>query len=335
MASHLRHKKAFTLKSQLVARTEAVAGADSPTQNLTSIPAGYVRKILHRNVPPAAGEFRNPTAISGFTGLRACPHFFVPNLLRPFSSRFSQPTAISGLSGRLRLLPAALILAAAQCAGICAGGPRDGAAAAYYVPAERFTQAAFPPPPSVDSEEQRADDAVLEQWRKKRTDADCLRANRTFYITFAHLWGENSPFPQPLPPEVRDFFSRVDSDIGTAARMMKNRYRRPRPDNQNPCPDPRAADGRPGGGGYSYPSTHAAISRVFAEALADLVPKRRDEFIAAADGIAFDRVVIGVHYPSDISAGKKFGVMFHDEMLKSEAYRRDMAQAKIFLLSPR
>jgi acid phosphatase (class A) len=80
--------------------------------------------------------------------------------------------------------------------------------------------------------------------------------------------------------------------------------------------------------GYSYPSTHAAISRVFAHVLTDIIPLRKAEFFAKSDEIARDRVIIGVHYPSDIAAGKDLGDMYHSRLLESEAYRRDLSRIK-------
>lgn len=97
-----------------------------------------------------------------------------------------------------------------------------------------------------------------------------------------------------------------------------------------PCPGPNS--GIKKGGGYSYPSSHAAISRVFAAVLADIAPERKAEFFAKADEIARDRVIIGVHYPADIAAGKDLGDLFHSELLKSETYLQDLKRVKTLLL---
>jgi len=193
-----------------------------------------------------------------------------------------------------------------------------------YVPLERLEAATIPPPPAAGSAADKADAAAVLAWKEKRTDADCARADRTFYVTFAALWGDRSPFPQPLPAEVQRFFDRIDGEIGTAVRQAKDRYQRPRPDLLPPSPGPRRGKMR----GYSYPSTHAAISRVFADVLGDVVPGRKAEFIARADAIAHDRVVIGVHYPTDVVAGKAFGDLFHAHLLRSEAYRQDLQRVR-------
>jgi len=209
--------------------------------------------------------------------------------------------------------------------GLIYGKVRSVSTQANYVPAEQFNTVPFMPAPAADSEVWKNDTAVMLDWQGKRTDADCERANNTFIVTFPYFWGENSPFPQPLPAKVQNFFDRLDSDIGNVARVMKNRCQRPRPKVYNPCPGPSSR-------GYSYPSGHAAMSRVFAYVLTDIVPERKAGFFAKADQIAFDRVIIGVHYPSDIAAGKVLGEIFHDELLKSYVYLNDLEKIKTFLV---
>ncbi len=207
---------------------------------------------------------------------------------------------------------------------------RQAATQNTYVSIEKFNALPFPSPPAPCSEKWKNDSAVLADWRGKRSQADCDRADSSFFVAFDSFWGKKSPFPEPLPVEVQVFFDRLDSDIGTIAKVMKNCYKRPRPDNPSPCPWTNARMKK--NKGYSYPSTHAAISRVFANVLTDIVPQRKSAFIARADEIARDRVIIGVHYPSDIAAGKDLGDLFHAELIKSEAYRNDLVNIKALLV---
>ena len=51
-----------------------------------------------------------------------------------------------------------------------------------------------------------------------------------------------------------------------------------------------------------------------------------------ADEIAQDRVIGGVHFSTDIAAGKVFGDLYHNELLKSEAYKRDIERMKALRL---
>jgi acid phosphatase (class A) len=230
-----------------------------------------------------------------------------------------------------------LLLAAALALGACAhGGPvsvleqRSGeqARSASYVAPELFASVLFPPPPVPDSAEQQADLAGVLAWQNKRTEADCARAARTANDEYDAFWGDRSPFPGPVPGEFKEFFARVAADFEEALDRIKDRFKRPRPfaaypDDARPCIKKSKS--------FSYPSGHSSAARATAGILSDLVPQRRDEFYSKADAIALDRLVGGVHYPADIAAGKAFGDLFHEELLKSADYRREMEKMKALL----
>ena len=197
-----------------------------------------------------------------------------------------------------------------------------------YVSSEIFKTAEFAPPPAAGSTAQKADIAAVLDLQQKRTDADCARAIATDNAGYDFFWGDKKPFPTPMPDEVKKFFKRLDYDAGESVSVMKNKFGRPRPfiayKEARPCIKKTF--------GYSYPSGHAFYSRFFADVMGDIIPSRKDEFIKRADGIAADRVLGGVHYPTDVAAGKVFGDDFHAQLLKSPAYLRDVEKMKIFLV---
>jgi len=197
-----------------------------------------------------------------------------------------------------------------------------------YVNAEVFKTSAFQPPPAPGSEAQKADLAAVLDWQQKRTAADCSRSQATADADYDFFWGDKQLFPSPLPPEVKNFLKRLDYDAGEAIYNMKNRYARLRPfkgyAEVQPCIKKSKS--------YSYPSGHASYSRIFVDVLGDIAPERREEFVKRADEVAADRVVGGVHYPTDIAAGKVFGDDFHTRLLQSPAYLKDVEQMKKFLL---
>ena len=110
--------------------------------------------------------------------------------------------------------------------------------------------------------------------------------------------------------------------------VLKNKFERPRPfityKEVVPCIHKSS--------GYSYPSGHSSYARLFANVLGDIIPLRKDEFVKRADEIAMDRVLGGVHYPTDITAGKVFGDEFHSQLLKSPAYLQDIEKMKALLV---
>ncbi|MBI4350868.1 MAG: phosphatase PAP2 family protein [Elusimicrobia bacterium] len=232
----------------------------------------------------------------------------------------------------MNFLKKQLVLTAALALGACAHTPPAGTGQApvqqaYYVDAEQFRTVRFNQPPAPGSMQQEADIAAVLSWQNKRNEADCAKARRTSEETYDSFWSGKSPFAEPLPAAVKDFFERLASDLGKADKNMKERFRRPRPymayAEVRPCVKKPES--------FSYHSGHALYARVFACVLTDIVPERRAEFHAKSDEISRDRVIGGVHYPADITAGKAFADLYHEELLKSEAYRKDIKKMKALL----
>jgi len=197
--------------------------------------------------------------------------------------------------------------------------PRGGAG--NYIDAASLPEVArFPPPPSPDSSAQKADLATLHRWQDKRTAGECSRARAEQIPTFDTLFGSVSPFPSPLPADAARFFSRVSADADSAAGILKNRFQRPRPPLQDSTLQPCAK--LPSGN--SYPSFHATLARVFALILSDLAPARRAEFIARGDQAGLDRVIAGVHFPSDVAASRNLADDLYAEFGKSSAFKSDL-----------
>ena len=59
--------------------------------------------------------------------------------------------------------------------------------------------------------------------------------------------------------------------------------------------------------GLSFPSSHSTSSFAAAQAFAPLLP--RGPLFGAACGMAFSRLYLGVHYPSDVAAGAALGTV--------------------------
>jgi acid phosphatase (class A) len=185
----------------------------------------------------------------------------------------------------------------------------------------------FPPPPAAGSSADKADLAAVLQWQKDRTPEQCSEAMAQSDQSFVSFFGDVSPFAKPLPAAVGAFFKRVSDDSGNANRYIKKIYQRDRPflrsSELKPCLG-RAQ-------GFSYPSGHATDSHLFGLILSDLLPRQGAIFMRNADQAALNRVIGGVHHPSDVEAGKRLGDRLYRELLKNPAFTADMQGLRQYL----
>lgn len=122
------------------------------------------------------------------------------------------------------------------------------------------------------------------------------------FSAFAPVLGEN--FAEVNFPLTKGAIERVLAPLGAAIGVAKNRYDRERPFEVDSAvttcvetTDRIRASG-------SYPSGHAAFGWAWGLVLAELDPVRADAILARAREYGDSRVVCGLHYPSDVEAGR-------------------------------
>jgi acid phosphatase (class A) len=191
----------------------------------------------------------------------------------------------------------------------------------FLVLDEAEAAALIPPAPAAGSAEDRSDLAELAAWQARRTPAECARAQGEVSPSYENLFGPLSPFSLPLDAEEKAFFLALAADAGGASYLLKRRYKRPRPFNRGvglvPCVT-RPKD-------WAYPSGHAAVGRVWALALADLVPARRAAFIARGHEVGLGRVIAGVHHPTDVAAGRLLADKLYARLRGEPAFQKALA----------
>lgn len=64
---------------------------------------------------------------------------------------------------------------------------------------------------------------------------------------------------------------------------------------------------------FSYPSGHSALAEFYARILSIALPDRAADFKARALQIAQDRMIGGVHYPTDVRDGVLLGDQIFDD----------------------
>lgn len=180
------------------------------------------------------------------------------------------------------------------------------------------------PPPAPQSPEGTADLAAVLAAQAARTDADTKAAqadDETSVFRFADVMGpgfkpENLPFAAAF---LKDVGGEANQAIGAA----KDRFNRPRPVVEDPhvIPVVKAANA-------SYPSGTSTFAYTVGILLADMVPEKAATIFARAHSYAHNRVVAGVHYPTDVEGGRIAASVIDSALLNDEAFMQDFAKAR-------
>jgi acid phosphatase (class A) len=132
--------------------------------------------------------------------------------------------------------------------------------------------------------------------------------------------------------------NRVAEDSFAASGEAKKRFPRPRPFQrfqmkrvcgQAVAPKPEASPT----GGTSYPSGHAVVSWAVAMVMMEASPASAQSIVTRAVDYGQSRVVCGLHYPSDIDAGRLVATAVVEKLFALPEFRRDFQCAKAELQS--
>lgn len=210
------------------------------------------------------------------------------------------------------------VRAAAIALSLCALVAPTGAPAIetffYLNPTSLDLTVLLPPPPDANSAQQRSDEsqvaaAVAARSRTQLFAAEEASKRSVFFYTPSIGPG----FTAERLPVTATFFARVGSDVKGVIGLAKSYWERPRPD---------------GGKKRSYPSDHAAFAASSAILLGELIPSKRDAVFNQARAFAEDRIILGLHYPSDVASGWTAGTVAVYAMMQNHAFQRDFAAAK-------
>ena len=181
------------------------------------------------------------------------------------------------------------------------------------------------PPPAPDSAAGKADlQAVLDaQWN--RTPAGIKSAQADVEVSvfrFADVIGPG--FDAKELPFTTIFFDRIREAESPVVKAAKQYFNRPRP---------YAADARihpvvPEPPDASYPGGHSTFAYTAAIILANMLPEKAAAIFDRASVYAHNRVVGGVHYPSDIEAGRICGSVIDNVLLHDANFMVDYKKAR-------
>jgi acid phosphatase (class A) len=195
----------------------------------------------------------------------------------------------------------------------------------YLNPAELDLIHVLAPPPVADSPAEKIDLQAVLAAVKSRTEAEIKRVQADdlkIVFRFADVMGPNFR-PESLPFATQ-FFQHVYEDGKAATVAAKAYFKRQRPFVVDPdikiivvqAPD------------FSYPSNHSTFAYEAGILLAAMVPEKAAAIFERAADYAHNRVVAGVHFPTDIEAGRISGSVIDNSLLHDAHFLTDFERAK-------
>ena len=184
------------------------------------------------------------------------------------------------------------------------------------------------PPPVLGSAEAAADLEEAYQVYLARTPAERARAQDEVKHTVFHFAPAIGPWFVPGKyPKTEALFKELEREAKAVTSVAKKHWQRIRPYHLDPArfTDPVEHEERTD---YSYPSGHSTRATLYALVLAELFPAQREAILAKGRESGWLRVQGGVHFPTDIYAGRVLGQELARDFLRSEAFQRDLAAAR-------
>ncbi|TPM32886.1 phosphatase PAP2 family protein [Mesorhizobium sp. B2-3-4] len=183
----------------------------------------------------------------------------------------------------------------------------------------------LPPPPANDSAETKAELGevlTLQVTRTPEMVASAVADAEENVWRFGDVMGPN--FTKDKLPKFSAFFDRVVETEGAVVDPAKDVWKRPRPHQLSDLVKPAVKLSSSG----SWPSGHATVGTMMGIILADMVPEKRAEIMARAAAYAHNRVVGGIHYPSDVEMGKISGSVIAAVLLNRDDFKAEYEVAK-------
>ena len=227
---------------------------------------------------------------------------------------------------RVRILRIALLATAVLLGtGAAPGGQAQG----YLV---QNLPAYMPPPPPTDVNEIELDIArvkaaqampISDRWLEANADARAYNAE-DIIRRFDDASGEI--LDEQRRPLLTWLIRNTIADAANYAKKAKSANPHPRPYVEDasivPCDKDYLKDQE------SYPSGHAMNGYVVSKLIAAVVPGRTQEILSRGVRYGDNRVICGVHHPTDIDAGRHLGIVYFEAVSANHDFQNDLLCAQ-------
>jgi acid phosphatase (class A) len=199
---------------------------------------------------------------------------------------------------------------------------------AYYLTSQALPiTSIIPDPPGQDSATTKDELLELHHIQTERTpeQVKAARADDAEEDIFLFLGVMGEAFREDRLPLTAALSKHVHGDEAVISLPLKARFQRPRPYQWDKsvkavCKLSEAPN--------SYPSGHSISGYLEAFTLIAMFPEKSKAIIARADEYARNRLVCGVHYPSDLAASRLVASAAFGYMLANPKFQADLAAAR-------
>ena len=182
------------------------------------------------------------------------------------------------------------------------------------------------PPPEPGSARMQAELAEVLSIQVTRTPEQVARAAADVE---ENIWRfadavDNPAFTPEKLPLVDAFFKRVFRSEGAANNPVKQYFNRPRPFQYSDLVKPAIKLSLSG----AYPSGHTTSGTLAGIVLSNMLPEKRREIMLRAWEYGNNRLVGGMHFRSDIEAGRIAGSVIAQSIASHEDFKREFTAAR-------
>jgi len=184
----------------------------------------------------------------------------------------------------------------------------------------------LPLPPANDSAQTKAELGEILTLQVTRTPEMAARAaadaNEDIW-RFSDAMGPK--FVKESLPKAAAFFDRVGETEDAVVDPIKPIFKRPRPHQLSELVKPAAKISNSG----AWPSGHSTRGTLYAVILSNMVPEKKAEIMARAWEYGSNRVLAGLHYRSDVEAGRIAGTVMAADLMKRDEFKAEYEAAKV------
>ena len=184
----------------------------------------------------------------------------------------------------------------------------------------------LPPPPATDSaktREELGEILTIQVTRTKEMEARAIADAEENVWRFSDVI-DNPKFTKENLPKFSAFFDRIVETEGAVVDPAKDVWKRPRPHIFSDLVHPVVPLSKSG----AYPSGHTTLGTLMGIVLSNMLPEKRDALMTRAWEYGWNRVIGGIHYPTDIEAGRIAGTVIAQTIMTHDDYKTEYEAAK-------